>query len=181
MGLAYMMSNRGACHLQHFAMATEQGMASWPQLFDMKDDYQGTTSVGKAALVYNSENYGILANSLSICHYVAYVIRPETLLEAFNAVTGFNFTFADIMKSGMRDWTLKRGFNNLLGITKKDDVLPKRIMTALEEGGAAGSVPDTDLLLSEYYSFRGLDERGIPKAEKLVELGLDELKARLYQ
>jgi aldehyde:ferredoxin oxidoreductase len=181
MGLAYMMSNRGACHLQHFAMATEQGMASWPQLFDMKDDYQGTTSEGKAALVYNSENYGILANSLSICHYVAYIVRPETLLEVFNAVTGFGFTFADLMKSGMRDWTLKRGFNNLLGITKKDDVLPKRIMTALEEGGAAGSVPDMELLLREYYAFRGLDERGFPKEEKLVELGLDELKARLYQ
>jgi aldehyde:ferredoxin oxidoreductase len=181
MGLAYMMSNRGACHLQHFAMATEQGMASWPQLFDMKDDYVGTTSEGKAILVYNSENYGILANSLAICHYVAYSIRPETLLEAFNAITGMKFTFAELLKSGMRDWTLKRGFNNLLGITKKDDVLPKRIMTALEEGGAAGSVPDMDLLLTEYYSFRGLDDRGFPMADKLVELGLDELKDKLYQ
>ena len=91
MGLAYMMSNRGACHLQHFVLATEQGMASWPQLFDMKDDYEGTTSEGKAWLVYNSENYGILANSLSICHYVAYAIRPETLRDAFNAITGFGF------------------------------------------------------------------------------------------
>jgi aldehyde:ferredoxin oxidoreductase len=181
MGLAYMMSNRGACHLQHAVLATEQGMASWPQLFDMKDDYVGTTSEGKAMLVYNSENYGILANSLAICHYVAYSIRPETLLEAFNAITGMKFTFADLLKSGMRDWTLKRGFNNLLGISKKDDVLPKRIMTALEEGGAAGSVPDSDLLLAEYYSFRGLDERGVPLADKLVELGLDELKERLYQ
>ncbi len=181
MGLAYMMSNRGACHLQHFALATEQGMASWPELFDMKDDYQGTTSEGKAALVYNSENYGILANSLAICHYVAYSIKPETLLAAFNAVTGSEFGFDDLLRSGMRDWTLKRGFNNLLGVSKKDDVLPKRIMTALEEGGAAGSVPDMNLLLSEYYAIRGLDERGFPRQEKLVELGLDELKERLYQ
>lgn len=181
MGLAYMMSNRGACHLQHFVLATEQGMASWPQLFDMKDDYEGTTSVGKAALVYNSENYGILANSLSICHYVAYSIRPETLRDAFNAVTGFEFTFADLLSTGMRDWTLKRGFNNLLGITSKDDILPKRALTALEEGGAAGSVPDTALLLKEYYALRVLDEQGFPKAEMLVRLGLDDLKSKLYQ
>jgi len=181
MGLAYMMSNRGACHLQHFVLATEQGMASWPQLFDMKDDYQGTTSEGKAALVYNSENYGILANSLAICHYVAYSIKPETLRDAFNAVTGFGFTFTDLLSTGMRDWTLKRGFNNLLGISKKDDILPKRIMTALDAGGAAGSVPDVDLLLKEYYELRGLDERGFPKAEILAVLGLDDLKARLYQ
>jgi aldehyde:ferredoxin oxidoreductase len=156
-------------------------MASWPQLFDMKDDYQGTTSEGKAMLVFNSENYGILGNSLCICHYLVDILKPETILEAFNAVTGFNLTKDELLQSGMRDWTLKRGFNNLLGITKKDDVLPKRILTALEDGGAAGSVPDMERLRTEYYSFRGLDERGFPKKEMLVELGLDELKERLYQ
>jgi aldehyde:ferredoxin oxidoreductase len=180
MGLAYMMSNRGACHLQHAVLPTEQGMASWPQLFDMKDDYQGTTSIEKAALVYNAENYGILANSLSICHYLVFILKPETILGAFNAITGWNLTNQDLLKAGMRDWTLKRGFNNLLGITSKDDKLPKKLLTALEDGAAAGSVPDVKLLLSEYYSLRGLDERGYPKKEKLVELGLDELKDRLY-
>ncbi len=180
MGLAYMMSNRGACHLQHAVLPTEQGMASWPQLFDMKDDYQGTTSIDKAALVYNAENYGILANSLSICHYLVFILKPETILGAFNAITGWNLNNQDLLKAGMRDWTLKRGFNNLLGITSKDDKLPKKLLTALEDGAAAGSVPDVKLLLSEYYSLRGLDERGYPKKEKLVELGLDELKDRLY-
>jgi aldehyde:ferredoxin oxidoreductase len=180
MGLAYMMSNRGACHLQHAVLATEQGMASWPQLFDMKDDYQGTTSVGKAALVYHSENYGILGNSLAICHYLIDILKPETILGAFNAITGWNLNFQDLLQAGMRDWTLKRGFNNLLGITVKDDQLPKKLLTALEEGGGAGSVPDVELLLREYYALRGLDERGYPKREKLSELGLDELKSRLY-
>ncbi|MGD0277098.1 MAG: aldehyde ferredoxin oxidoreductase family protein [Syntrophales bacterium] len=180
MGLAYMMSNRGACHLQHAALATEQGMASWPQLFDMKDDYQGQTSDGKAALVYNSENYGILGNSLSICHYLIYCLQPETIRDAFNAITGFNLTFADLLEAGMRDWTLKRGINNLMGVTSKDDVLPKRILTPLTEGAATGSIPDMKRLLSEYYVLRGLDERGFPKEEKLVELGLEELRLKLY-
>lgn len=180
MGLAYMMSNRGACHLQHAVLATEQGMASWPQLFDMKDDYQGTTSEGKAALVYNSENYGILGNSLAICHFLIDILKPETILGAFNAITGWNISAQDLLKSGMRDWTLKRGFNNLLGITVKDDKLPKKLMTALSEGGGAGSVPDEERLLKEYYALRGLDDRGFPKQEMLVELGLDELKNRLY-
>ena len=75
---------------------------------------------------------------------------------------------------------MKRGFNNLLGITVKDDKLPKKLLTALEEGGGAGSVPDVELLLKEYYALRGLDERGYPKIEMLTELGLDELKNRLY-
>ncbi len=180
MGLAYMMSNRGACHLQHAVLATEQGMVYWPQLFDMKEDYAGTTSIGKAALVYNSENYGILGNSLAICHYLVYILKPETILGAFNAITGWDLSLEDLLKAGMRDWTLKRGFNNLLGITIKDDKLPKKLLTALGEGGAAGSIPDVELLLKEYYALRGLDERGYPKREILVNLGLDELDKRLY-
>lgn len=180
MGLAYMMSNRGACHLQHAVLATEQGMASWPQLFPMKDDYQGTTSEGKAELVFHSENYGILGNSLSICHYLTDCLKPETIRDAFNAITGFGLDFDGLMACGARDWTLKRGINNLLGVTEKDDVLPKRIMTPLAEGAGAGSVPDVGKLKREYYALRGLDERGFPREEKLRELGLDELRERLY-
>jgi len=181
MGLAYMMSNRGACHLQHAVLATEQGMASWPQLFPMKDDYKGTTSEGKAELVFHSENYGILGNSLSICHYLTDCLKPETIRDAFNAITGFGLDFAGLMACGARDWTLKRGINNLLGVTEKDDVLPKRVMTPLKEGAGAGSVPDVEKLKREYYALRGLDERGFPREEKLRELGLDELRERLYR
>ena len=180
MGLAYMMSNRGACHLQHAVLAAEQGMASWPQLFPMKDDYQGTTSEGKAELVYHAENYGILGNSLAICHYLTDCLKPETIRDAFNAITGFDFTFGDLMTCGARDWMLKRGINNLLGVTAKDDCLPKRIMTPLKEGAGAGSIPDVEKLKSEYYALRGLDERGIPRKAKLRELGLDELGERLH-
>jgi len=181
MGLAYMMSNRGACHLQHAAMGMEQGMVSWPQLFDMKDDYDGKTSQGKAMLVFNAENYGILDNSLSICHYVMYCVKPETLRDAFNAITGFNFEFKDFLMSGARDWTLKRGINNLLGVTVKDDVLPKKILTPLLEGAGAGSIPDMKLLRDEYYAIRGLTPNGIVSEEKLLELGLPELRDRLYK
>jgi aldehyde:ferredoxin oxidoreductase len=42
-------------------------------------------------------------------------------------------------------------------------------------------VPDTALLLKEYYALRVLDEQGFPKAEMLVRLGLDDLKSKLYQ
>jgi len=71
--------------------------------------------------------------------------------------------------------------NNLLGITSKDDVLPKRILTPVKEGTAAGSIPDVERLIAEYYALRGLDERGIPREEKLLELDLRDLRDRLYK
>ncbi len=83
------------------------------------------------------------------------------------------------MECGERIWMLQRGLNNLMGITAADDRLPKRIITPHTEGGAAGSVPDADLMLKEYYKARGLDAGGRPEKAKLNSLGLSALAARL--
>ena len=46
MGLAYMNSNRGACHLQHSVQAVEQGVVSWPEA-GFREDYAAQDSLGK--------------------------------------------------------------------------------------------------------------------------------------
>jgi aldehyde:ferredoxin oxidoreductase len=87
----------------------------------------------------------------------------------------------DFLLCGARDWTLKRGINNLLGVSAKDDVLPKKILTPLLEGAGAGSIPDMKLLRDEYYAIRGLTAEGIPREEKLRELDLADLCDKLYK
>jgi aldehyde:ferredoxin oxidoreductase len=94
--------------------------------------------------------------------------------------TGFDYDLDELMVCGERMWVLKRGLNNLMGVTQADDRLPKRMMTAFTEGGAAGSLPDMELMLKEYYPLRGLDAQGRPSKEKLDSLGLTELAAKLY-
>jgi len=66
-----------------------------------------------------------------------------------------------------------------MGVTVADDCLPKRILTPLKEGAAAGSVPDMELMLKEYYSLRGLDATGRPLKDKLISLGLSDLSTKL--
>jgi len=66
------------------------------------------------------------------------------------------------------------------GITREADTLPKRLMEdPIPEGPAKGMVIDKDtleMLKDAYYDFRGWDkETGKPTAEKLKELGLDDL------
>ena len=58
--------------------------------------------------------------------------------------------------------------------------LSERILTPLKEGAAAGSVPDVEKLLREYYEIRGLDEGGKPKKEVLIKAGLQDLAEKLY-
>lgn len=58
------------------------------------------------------------------------------------------------------------------GISRKDDILPARILTQRLEGGTRGYIPHLGLMLDEYYAFRGWDEIGIPTPAKLKELNL---------
>ena len=65
-------------------------------------------------------------------------------------------------------------FNVMRGISRKDDILPARVLTEKLEGGTHGYIPHIGLMLNEYYSVRGWNEIGIPTREKLIELGLQQ-------
>jgi aldehyde:ferredoxin oxidoreductase len=179
MGLAYAYSNRGACHMQHVVMSVEHGMVNFTEL-GLQEDYQAQTSEGKAEMVSICENYGILMNALCQCHFVNYVTAPKDLLVALNATTGWTFTMDDLLACGARIWLLKRGLINLMGITNEDDVLPKRILTPVQDGAAAGSVPDLAKMKRDYKKIRGLNNKGFPSKKKLEEVGLEALAEKLY-
>ena len=179
LGLAYMNSNRGACHLQHAVQAVEQGMVAWPEV-GLAEDYTATESSGKAKMVFISENIGQMANAACVCHFVHWAMGLDKFLDGFNAVTGYGMDMADFSVAGQRAWVLKRALNNMMGITAADDRLPQKVLTPTAEGSAAGSVPDEDLMRKEYYEIRGLDERGLPTTQLLRSLGLDFLQEKLY-
>jgi aldehyde:ferredoxin oxidoreductase len=177
-GLAYMNSNRGACHLQHTVQAVEQGMVAWPEI-GLEEDYPATESNGKAKMVSICEDIGQMANAACICHFVYWAMGLDNFFAGFNAVTGYDFGMNDFLATGQRAWVLKRALNNMMGVTVADDQLPKKVLTALADGAAAGSTPDEELMRREYYELRGLDERGIPTPQLLDFSGLEFLNERL--
>ena len=179
MGLAYMTSIRGACHLMHLSLGVEQGITTYPEA-GFQENYTGQTSEGKAEMVKLCEDLGLPFNSLAICEFVAWTLSANELAEMVRVTTGFDFRLKDLLACGERTWLLKRGLGNMMGISAKDDRLPKRILTPLKEGAAAGSVPDVEKLLREYYEIRGLDEGGKPKKEVLIKAGLQDLAEKLY-
>jgi len=178
LGLAYMTSNRGACHLQHTVQAVEQGMVAWPEI-GLEEDYPATASSGKAKMVSICEDIGQMANAACVCQFVFWAMGLENLLAGFNAVTGYDFNMEGWLTAGQRSWVLKRALNNIMGVTAADDRLPKKVLTALAEGVAAGSVPDEELMRHEYYQIRGLDENGFPTPQLLQKTGLEFLLKRL--
>jgi aldehyde:ferredoxin oxidoreductase len=180
MGLAYMTSIRGACHLMHLCLGIEQGITAYPEA-GFQENYIGQTSGGKAEMIKLCEDFGIPCNSLVICEFVAWTLSPNDLAEMVRVTTGFDFTLKDLLACGERTWLLKRGLGNMMGVRSKDDRLPKRILTPLREGAAAGSIPDVEKLLREYYEIRGLDEEGKPGKDMLIKAGLEDLAKKLHK
>jgi aldehyde:ferredoxin oxidoreductase len=179
LGLAYMMSNIGASHMQHVNDPVERGITSYPEV-GMNDFYQGQTSEGKAMLVKLTEDIGQPLQSMCLCQFIAWGINTDDMADMVRVVTGFDFNRNELLACGARSWLIKRAINNLMGVRACDDRLPKRILTPLEDGMAAGSTPDEALMKSEYYKLRGLNEDGIPTREALEAADLPEVASRLY-
>lgn len=119
-------------------------------------------------------------NHLGCCYFVfsprSYfpIHRLHSLVEA---ATGWNITLWELMKMGERGLNAARLFNLKMGLTSEDDVIPERLHTPLPDGAFKGSTIGKDEFkdaVALCYSMMGWDGQGIPKREKLAELGLEE-------
>ena len=96
------------------------------------------------------------------------------ILGHINASTGFGYDAASLMLLGERINNLKRVINCRLGMTRRDDRLPKHLTRALESGSTAGVAVDLEESLRAYYRERNWNwETGLPEKEKLDELGIE--------
>jgi aldehyde:ferredoxin oxidoreductase len=179
MGLEYAVGYRGACHLQHMSLYIEQGMCTFEDA-GFKSDYNGQSSDGKAKMVYLSQNLGVPASSACLCVFVFACLEAQDVADMIHTVTGRDFSQEDLLNIGARIWLLMRGLTNLMGARSNDDSLPNNVMTPLDNGMSAGSKPDLEKMLKEYYELRGIDSNGIPKKEVLDNAGLHDLAVRLH-
>jgi len=177
-GLSFMTSNRGACHVASSIGPIESGWTTWPEV-GITGGYDAKTDEGKGELNVTCENIAMLWNSATMCYFALMSMSITDVAEALKTATGFDYDLDEIMECGQRIWMLQRGLNNLMGVTAADDRMPKRILTPHTDGGAAGSVPNVELMLKDYYKARCLDANGRPLKEKLNKLGLSDLAAKL--
>jgi aldehyde:ferredoxin oxidoreductase len=73
--------------------------------------------------------------------------------------------------------TLCRLFNLKAGFTAEDDRLPERFFQPTPDGPLKDKALDREEMEAAkryYYDLMGWDENGVPKAEKLEELGIEE-------
>jgi aldehyde:ferredoxin oxidoreductase len=165
-GLSMATSNMGGTHM--YGRPREE-------LSGKTDPY---IEEGKGQAIARVQKEQALEDSLIACTFgntgLDLRFYPDVLL----AATGIDaFGSPDsLLEIGERIICLERCFNLRDGFSRKDDSLPRRMLSEplRNAGPATGQViSHLDRLLDEYYEALGYTKEGVPTAEKLKELRID--------
>jgi aldehyde:ferredoxin oxidoreductase len=166
--LGYAVSRRGADHQRHGSYG--------PDLDGRVDRFKADKARGK--IVASDEDSYAVFDSMILCKFSRGVWSGyDEIAKVYTLVTGIQCTGAEMRQAGERINNLARLYNIREGLTRADDTLPPRIMNdPIPSGVSKGSrvtKEELDILLDGYYEARGWTLEGVPKTEKLKELGLE--------
>ncbi len=165
MGLTYATSNRGACHLRSYTVASE--------VLGIPVKTDPLVADGKAELVIAFQDATAAFDSAGICIFTSFAWGLADVAPQVAAACGPEFTLENLSKIGERIWNMERDFNNRAGFTAKDDNLPPRLLNeATKTGPAKGLTSKLPEMLPKYYAARGWNTDGTLKAETRTRLGL---------
>ena len=147
----------------------EMGMHDPRHMEGMRETYLVSPMGGDHCSPTNDKNG--LRNAAGICIFLAY--DDEQTLDIMKAVTGWDLTDEELHTIAQRGHTLARLFNIREGFTREDDVLPARFREDLPMHKGL-TLEYQDQFVQEYYQRQGWDEAGVPTAERIDELGVQE-------
>jgi aldehyde:ferredoxin oxidoreductase len=165
MGLTYATSNRGACHLRSYTVASE--------VLGIPVKTDPLVTEGKAELVKAFQDATSIVDSSGLCVFTTFAWTLDDIQPQIAAACEGDWSIDRLNEVGERVWNLERQFNLDAGLTKADDTLPKRL---LEEGAntgpAQGKTVGLTEMLTEYYQIRGWNSDGQLTDETKQRLGL---------
>ncbi len=164
-GLNYATSNRGACHLRGYTIASE--------VLGIPVKTDPLVTEGKPELVKAFQDATAAVDSSGLCVFTTFAWSLDNIAPQIDAACAGDWTPEYLTEMGERIWNLERNFNLSAGITAADDTLPERLRKdAAKTGPAKGKVSEVEKMLPEYYTLRGWSEDGVPTQETLQRLKL---------
>ena len=164
-GLGYATSNRGACHLRGYTVASE--------VLGIPVKTDPLVSEGKPELVKAFQDATAAFDASGLCIFTTFAWGLADLAPQLAAACGDQYTTEELEKIGERIWNMERDFNNRAGLTAADDQLPRRLLEeAVKTGPAKGKVNELGKMLPRYYEVRGWNADGTLKPETRERLGL---------
>lgn len=151
MGLAYAVSDRGACHLRSTFYKAELSGQIDPEVIS-----------DKAAFFLEYEDRCTVFDTLILCRFYRDFYWDE-LGRIIALTTGLDLDQKALKQLAARVTDLTRKFNIREGLTRVDDQLPDRLYTEPLENGQRITRDEVETMVKEYYRLRGWDTNGIPK------------------
>jgi aldehyde:ferredoxin oxidoreductase len=188
------LRSRPAIDLYHLPQEVLRKIYSNPVPYEGPLSSEHTEYIGKPWQVFWQENCYMAVDCLGICKYHT-VFLGATLpsFEDWPKVlyynTGMEFTPRELWDIAERCNMIERLFNLREGLTREDlkkgDMLNHRYFDEPTRRGArdvVGRVIDREKfkkMVDEFYEYKGLDRNGVPKADTLKRLGLENEPSRL--
>lgn len=145
MGLAFAVSDRGACHLRSTVYKAE--FAGW---------VDRTSAEGKADVVLDFEDRHTVFDTLIFCRFYRDLIGWDDLPVIIRGLTGLELDKAGLQALSARVADAIRQYSLREGMVPADDTLPQRwLQEPLEPSGETLSEAELDRMLTEYYALRG--------------------------
>jgi aldehyde:ferredoxin oxidoreductase len=164
-GLNYATSNRGACHLRGYTIASE--------VLGIPVKTDPLVTEGKPELVKAFQDATAAVDSSGLCIFTTFAWSLDNIAPQIDAACVGDWTPESLAEMGERIWNMERNFNLSAGITAADDTLPERLRKdAAKTGPAKGKVAEVEKMMPEYYSLRGWSTEGVPTEDTLKRLGL---------
>lgn len=165
MGLTYATSNRGACHLRSYTVASE--------VLGIPVKTDPLVTEGKPDLVMAFQDATAAFDASGLCIFTSFAWGLGDIQPQIDAACEGDWSLEKLSAVGERIWNMEKLFNLKAGLTKDDDKLPERLTSEpAQEGPAKGLVAGVPQMLPEYYQKRGWDAEGVPTKETLDRLGL---------
>ncbi len=165
MGLTYATSNRGACHLRSYTVASE--------VLGIPVKTDPLVTEGKAELVKAFQDATSVFDAAGICIFTSFAWTLADVQPQVQAACEGDWSMDKLNEVGERIWNMERQFNLAAGFTAADDDLPPRLKTEpAKTGPAKGLVNGIDKMKPEYYKVRGWSADGVPEKATLDRLGL---------
>jgi aldehyde:ferredoxin oxidoreductase len=193
--LGFATSTRGACHLTALVpvefpafpvMTKEEAEAKFGTA-----DVMDPSSYKKASPLIYYQHKSLMCDLFQVCKFLLGLgtgtkdFSFDNLYTLFYLATGVKVNEEEMLTVAERVHNVERAYSCREGLDRKDDrLIGKWANEPVPNGPYKGEKIDSEkweVMLDEYYRLRGWDEKGIPKKEKLKELGLDDVADELEQ
>ncbi|PKL37794.1 MAG: aldehyde ferredoxin oxidoreductase [Spirochaetae bacterium HGW-Spirochaetae-1] len=195
-GLSYATANRGGCHLSSYVLSLEAflGMADphalrWKPFMVkfLENTFAAVNSLHicqftafavflEPPLIKATPTFLIKILNQNISLLALNLMDVSLWPELWHAILGKRYipylSMLKFSKAGERVHVLERYMNTREGISRKDDTLPRRLLTEGRKCDAGEKTVPLEPMLKKYYRLRGYDANGIPKKRTLRRLGI---------